>query len=155
MALFLYTLGVLALTAGLPVFAYLDRVYRELGRATTGRVHAHLDTFESEIEPRFNMDRTRASLAFSLLARLWLVLVAAFTARAVLFFVPGTWEAAAEMVVFLGAEVTVLMHFVPSLLLLGVRGRSCSADRTATLMDYRAAPGRSRNVGFRSSSFRG
>lgn len=122
MALFLYTLGVLALTAGLPVFAYLDRVYRELGRATTGRVHAHLDTFESEIEPRFNMDRTRASLAFSLLARLWLVLVAAFTARAVLFFVPGTWEAAAEMVVFLGAEVTVLMHFVPSLLLLGVRG---------------------------------
>jgi CBS domain containing-hemolysin-like protein len=122
MALFLYTMGVLALTAGLPVFAYLDRVYRELGRASTGRVHAHLETFEAEIEPRFHMDRTRASLAFSLLARLWLVLDAAFTARAVLFFVPGTWEAAAEMVVFLGAEVTVFMHFVPSLLLLGVRG---------------------------------
>jgi putative hemolysin len=122
MALFLYIMGVLALTAGLPVFAYLDRVYRELGRASTGRIHAHLETFESEIEPRFHMDRTRASLAFSLLARLWLVLVAAFTARAVLFFVPGTWEAAAEMVVFLGAEVTVFMHFVPSLLLLGVPG---------------------------------
>jgi putative hemolysin len=122
MALFLYTMGVLALTAGLPVFAYLDRVYRELGRASTGRVHAHLETFEAEVEPRFQMDRTRASLAFSLLARLWLVLDAAFTARAVLFFVPGTWEAAAEMVVFLGAEVTVFMHFVPSLLLLGVRG---------------------------------
>ena len=120
--MFLYTLGVLALTAGLPIFAYLDRVYRELGRTTTGRIHAHLETFESEIEPRFKMDRSRASLAFSLLARLWLVLVAAFTARGVIFFVPGTWEAAAELVVFLGAEVTVLMHFVPSLLLLGVRG---------------------------------
>jgi putative hemolysin len=122
MPMFLYTLGVLALTAGLPIFAYLDRVYRELGRATTGRIHSHLETFEAEIEPRFKMDRRRASLAFSLLARLWLVLVAAFTARAVIFFVPGTWEAAAEMVVFLGAEVTLLMHFVPSLLLLGVRG---------------------------------
>ena len=32
MAIFLYTLGVLALTAGLVVFSYLDRVYRELGR---------------------------------------------------------------------------------------------------------------------------
>jgi putative hemolysin len=65
---------------------------------------------------------SRASLAFSLLARLWLVLVAAVTARGVIFFATGTWEAAVEMVVFLGAEVTVLMHFVPSLLLLGGRG---------------------------------
>jgi CBS domain containing-hemolysin-like protein len=120
--MFLYTLGVLALTAGLPVFAYLDRVYRELGRATTGRIHAHLEVFEAEIEPRFRMERRRASLAFSLLARLWLVLVAAVTARGVIFFATGTWEAAVEMVVFLGAEVTVLMHFVPSLLLLGGRG---------------------------------
>ena len=71
------------------LFAYLDRVYRELGRIVTGRIFAHLQTFEADIEPRFKMDRQRAALAFSLLARLWLVLVAAVTARGVIFFVPG------------------------------------------------------------------
>ncbi|HSY59262.1 MAG TPA: hemolysin family protein [Terriglobales bacterium] len=122
MAPVLYTIGVLALTAGLAVFAYLDRVYRELDRVATGRMSAHLETFESEIEPRFNMDRHRAALAFTLLARLWLVLVAAVTARGVIFFVPGSWEAALELVFFLSGEVIILMQFVPSLLLAGVRG---------------------------------
>jgi putative hemolysin len=122
MAAILYTIGVLALTAGLAVFAYLDRVYRELDRVATGRMSAHLETFESEIEPRFNMDRHRAALAFTLLARLWLVLVAAVTARGVIFFVPGSWEAALELVFFLSGEVIILMQFVPSLILAGVRG---------------------------------
>ncbi len=118
----LYTIAVLALTAGLAVFAYLDRVYRELDRVATGRISTHLAQFETDIEPRFRMDRHRASLAFILLARLWLVLVAAVTARGVIYFVPGSWEAALEMVCFLSGEVIILMQFVPSLLLAGVRG---------------------------------
>jgi CBS domain containing-hemolysin-like protein len=122
MAIFLYTLGVLALTAGLVVFSYLDRVYRELGRLATGRIHEHLGTFESEIEPRFKMTRRRAALSFSLLARLWLVLVAAVTARGIIFFVPGTWQSAVEMTFFLGGEVFVAMQFLPSLLLAGLPG---------------------------------
>ena len=122
MPILIYTLGVLGLSAGLVVFSYLDRVYRELGRVTTGRVHDHLDQFETEIEPRFKMDRPRANLAFSLLALLWLVLVAAVTARGVIFFVPGTWEAAVEMVFFLSAEVVIAMQLLPYLLLAGVRG---------------------------------
>src|SRR6202521_4064930 len=117
MPILLYTIGVLALTAGLVIFSYLDRVYRELGRVTTARIHEHLDTFEAEIEPRFKMERGQATLAFSLLARLWLVLVAAVTARGVIFFVPGTWEAAVEMVFFLTGEVVVAMQFLPALLL--------------------------------------
>src|SRR5271163_1965491 len=116
MPILLYTIGVLALTAGLVVFSYLDRVFREIGRVSPSRVHDHLDTFELEIEPRFKMDRHRAALAFSLLARLWLVLVAAVTARGVIFFVPGTWEAAVEMVFFLSAEVLIAMQFLPALL---------------------------------------
>jgi putative hemolysin len=116
MAILFYSIGILVLTAGLAAFSYLDRVYRELGRATTGRIHEHLETFESEIEPRFRMERRRAALAFSLLERFWLVLVAALTARGVIFFVPGTWEAALEMVFFLGAEVLVAMQFLPALL---------------------------------------
>ena len=122
MPIYLYTLGVLALTAGLTVFAYLDRVYRELDRVTTGRVHRHLEAFQNEIEPRLNMDRRRAANSFSLLARLWLVLVAALTARGVIFFVPSVSQAAVEMTFFLGAEVVVLMQFAPSLLLAGAPG---------------------------------
>ena len=140
----LYTIGVLALTAGLALFAYLDRVYRELGRIVTGRIFAHLQTFEADIEPRFKMDRQRAALAFTLLARLWLVLVAAVTARGVIFFVPGSWEAALEMVFFLSAEVIVLMQFLPSLLLAGVRGNWIApfrAGRACIRVDYLAGAG--------------
>lgn len=116
MPIFLYTIGVLALTAALAIFSYLDRVYRELGRVWTGRVHQHLETFEAEIEPRFKMERRHAGQIFNLLARLWLVLVAAITARGVIFFVLGTWEAAVEMVFFLGAEVIIAMQFWPAVL---------------------------------------
>jgi putative hemolysin len=117
MPVLLYTIGVLALTAGLVVFSYLDRVYRELGRVYRGRIHDHLEIFELEIEPRFKLERRRAALALSLLSRFWLVLVAAVTTRGLLFFVPGTWEAAVEMVLFLSAEVVVAMQFLPSVLL--------------------------------------
>lgn len=122
MAILFYTTGVLALALGLVVFSYIDRVYRELGRVSTRRIHDHLDVFEAEIEPRFKMERHRAARVFSLLARLWLVLVAAVTARGVIFFVPGTWEAAIEMVFFLGAEVVIAMQFLPAILLAGVPG---------------------------------
>lgn len=122
MPIFLYTLGVLALTAALAMFSYLDRVYRELGHVWTGRVHRHLEEFEAEIEPRFKMDRRQAAHIFNLLARLWLVLVAAVTARGVIFFVPGTWEAAVEMVFFLGAEVVIAMQFFPAVLMSAAPG---------------------------------
>jgi putative hemolysin len=122
MRAFFYTLGVLILTGGLPVFSYLDRVYHDLGRVTVGRIHTHLDTFEATIEPRFHMNRARAAATFNMLARLWLVLVATMTAHGVTAFVQSNWEAAAQMVVFLGAEVIVLMQFLPSVLLAGALG---------------------------------
>lgn len=122
MGIFLYTVCVLALTAALVLFAYLDRIYRELGRVSTGRIHNHLDAFEADIEPCFKMDRRRGALAFSLLARLWLVLVAAITARGVISFADGPWEAVVEMVFFLGAEVVIAMQFLPALLLSGASG---------------------------------
>ena len=68
------------------------------------------------------MDRRQAAQIFSLLARLWLVLVAAVTARGVIFFVPGTWEAVIEMVFFLGAEVVVAMQFWPAVLMAALPG---------------------------------
>lgn len=123
MMIFLYTVGVLGLSAGLVLFSYLDRVYRDLGRVRTGRISEHLEVFEAEIEPRLRLDRQRGNSVFSLLARFWLVLVAVATARGVLFFVPGTWEAALEMIFFLGAEVVLAMHLLPSALLARASGR--------------------------------
>ncbi len=123
MAILLYTLAVFALGAGLAVFSYLDRIYRELGRVTTGRLHDNLDLFEAEIEPRLGMPRRRATLTFSLLASLWLVVVAVGTARGVIFFVPGAWEALAQLVVFLIVEVVFAMHFIPYLLITRTTGR--------------------------------
>ena len=141
MPILIYTLGILALTAILLFFSYLDRVYRELGRVSTGRTHAHLELFEAEVEPRFHMDRQRAALAFSLLARLWLVMVAAITARAVIFFALGTWEAALEMIFFLGAEVVVAMQFLPSLLLARAPGNWIAPIRSALFACLYFSPG--------------
>lgn len=123
MPILLYTLAVLGLIAGLAVFSYLDRIYRELGRVTTGHLRGNLDVFEAEIEPRLGMDRRRAAVSFSLLANLWLVVVAVETARGVIFFVPGVWETLVQLLVFLPLEILLAMHFVPYLLLTRTTGR--------------------------------
>jgi len=118
----LYILGGLILTAGLVVISYLDRIYRDLGRVTASRVHEHLALFESEIEPRLRIGRVRAGLAFSLLARLSLLLVGAAIARAAFIVANSPWEAALEIILLLGAEVVVGMQLLPLLLLVGTRG---------------------------------
>jgi putative hemolysin len=122
MIILLYTVGILALTGGLVVVSYLDRVYREMGRVSTGRIRDHVVAFEAEIEPRFKLDRMRATLAFSLLARLWLVFLAAVTALAANAVVPGRSEFGIEIVIFLTAEVMIAMQFLPFLLLASGRG---------------------------------
>ena len=123
MPVLLYSIAVVALGAFLAVFSYLDRIYRELGRVAVGRLHANLDVFEAEIEPRLGMDRRRAAITFNLLAHLWLVFVAVVTARGVLFFVFSSAEALAQLLVFLTVEVLLAMHFIPYLLITRTSGR--------------------------------
>src|SRR5579863_4577576 len=123
MSLVLHILGVVAMLAGLTVFSYLDRIYRELGRVASKRIHGHLDVFETEIEPRIGLTRRPAALAFSLLARLWMVAVAVLTARGVIAFVPESWNAFIELLVFVPAEVVIAMHFLPDVLLARTTGR--------------------------------
>jgi len=93
-----------------------------LWSSPTGRIRDHVVAFESEIEPRFKLDRPRATLAFSLLGRLWLVFLAAVTALAVNAVVMSRWEFAIEVVLFLGAEVMIAMQFLPFLLLASASG---------------------------------
>lgn len=123
MGLLYYTIGILVLAAGLTVFAYLDRIYRQLGRVVVGPAHANLDAYVAEIEPRLKIARFRAGGTFNLLARLWLVVVSVLTARAVILFAGETWQIVAQMIFFLGLEVIVGMQFLPALLLARTQGK--------------------------------
>jgi putative hemolysin len=123
MLLAAYIVGVVLLVAGLVVVSYFDRVYRDLGRNASLRIRAHLEEFEAEVEPRLHIDRRRGAVAFSMIARFWLVLVAVETTRGIFFFVPGVWESVVEMVFLLGIEVVFAMTFLPSLFLVRASGR--------------------------------
>lgn len=118
-----YTIAILLLATGLTVFAYLDRIYRQLGRVVAGPAHSNLEIFAAEVEPRVRINRVRAASTFNLLARLWLVVVSVLTARAVILFAGETWRIVAEMIFFLGLEVVVGMQFVPALLLARTSGK--------------------------------
>jgi CBS domain containing-hemolysin-like protein len=118
-----YTFGVLGLCLILTVFAYLDRVYRHLGRVTTGRVREHLENFEAEIEQRFKLDRRHAALGFAILAHLALAAVAVETAHGVLLFVPRIGDATVEIVVYLVVEILLFALFLPDVLLGRTTGR--------------------------------
>jgi CBS domain containing-hemolysin-like protein len=118
-----YTIGTVLLAIGLPVFSYLTLIYRELGRMTTGRVHQHLEIFETEIEPRLKINRRSGGRTFRILGHFWLAFLVLETTRGVVYFVPGTWESFVEFCVFLTLEVVILMHFIPDMLLYRTTGR--------------------------------
>ena len=119
----LYAIGVVLLALFLPIFSYLALIYRELGRMTTGRVHAHLDIFEAEVEPRIKLNRRSAGRTFRILGHFWLAFVVLETTRGVLYFVSSPWEALVELSVFIVLEVVFAMHFIPDMLLYRTTGR--------------------------------
>ncbi len=123
MYLLLYILGVLGMCAGLSVIAYIDRIYLELGRVTTGRVRENLELFETEIEPRFRIERPAATMTFRLLSNLGLVIVAAATIVGVARYSETLWEMALQETVLLVGEVFFFMHLIPYLLLTRSSGR--------------------------------
>src|ERR1700681_4769869 len=118
-----YIGSVLLLALGLPVLSYLTLIYRELGRMTTGRVHAHLDIFEAEIEPKLKINRRSGGRTFRILGHFLLAFLVLETTRGVVYFVPGKWESFVEFCVFLTLEVVIAMHFIPDMLLYRTTGR--------------------------------
>ena len=118
-----YFLGVSGLGVILALFAYFDRVYRELGRVTAGKPHAHLEMFEAEVEPQLKLTRRDAALGFSILAQLALVCVAVETARGVFISVATAGDALAQLLVYLIVEVLLFGQFIPYLLLAKTTGR--------------------------------
>jgi CBS domain containing-hemolysin-like protein len=123
MLLWAYVGSLLVLGLGLPVFSYLTLIYRELGRMTTGRVHEHLDIFETEIEPKLQINRRSGGRTFRILGHFWLAFVVLETTRGVVYLVPNRWEAGLQFLVFLTLEVVIAMHFIPDMLLYRTTGR--------------------------------
>ena len=123
MIVMLIGIGVVALCAGLSVIAWLDRIYIELGRMTTGRVHANLDVFVEEVEPLLKLERAPAAMSFRLLSNLGLVLVAAATSVGVSHYAEARWELPLEETIFLIGQVFFFLHLIPYLLLTRTSGR--------------------------------
>src|SRR3981081_4882514 len=69
------------------------------------------------------MHVTPAATGFRLLANLWVLVVPAETARGVLVFVPGTWDALAQALIYVLVEVLLLSQFIPDFLLVRTTGR--------------------------------
>ncbi len=118
-----YIISVLVLALGLPIFSYLTLIYRELGRITTGRIHEHLDIFETEIEPKLKISRLSGGRTFRILGHFWLAFVVLETTRGVVYLVPNRLEAGIQFLVFLTLEVVIAMHFIPDMLLYRTTGR--------------------------------
>jgi putative hemolysin len=113
----LWTLGVIFLAVVVSVFAYFDRLYRELERGKTGRLRERLEAYESTIEPRLGFERRTAASLASLVTHLWLAALLAVTLTVVLRREPVIWRAVVELVVIIGTEIVVALHLVPSILL--------------------------------------
>ncbi len=115
--------GILALCAVLTVVSYVDRVYLQLSRVTSGSLRDSLDIFEAEIEPRLKLERQAAALSFRLLSHLLLVLVAALTILVAARSADTLLETLLQEMVLPVCEVFFLMHLIPYLLLAHSTGR--------------------------------
>ena len=120
---FAYTASIMVLGVILVIFAFLDRIYRELGRVTTGRLHRHLDIFEAEVEPHFQTERRQAALGFSILANLLLAAVVVETARGVYASAPTYGEAVSQLIVYVLVEILLFVQFIPDVLLARTESR--------------------------------
>jgi putative hemolysin len=123
MQLWLVIVGILGLCGALTVVSYVDRVYLQLSRMTTGAVRDNLEIFEAEIEPRLKLERQAAALTFRLLSHLLLVLVAALTILLASRSADTLLESALQEIVLPVCEVFFFMHLIPYLLLTHSTGR--------------------------------
>jgi putative hemolysin len=75
-----FAAGLLAAAALLTLFAYVDRLYTEMGKFFLRGVQDNLEVFERDVEPALQMDRGRAGLNFALLTQLMILILAVLSA---------------------------------------------------------------------------
>ncbi len=119
---FLIVIGLLISTALLTLFAYVDRLYNEMGKFFLRGVEDNLDVFDREVEPYLKMDRGRAGLTFALLTQ-WMILVLSVGLAYIVFRREQVhWEEAGEALLLLAGGVLVFAHIIPHVLITRTAG---------------------------------
>ncbi len=114
--------GLLLATALLTLFAYVDRLYTEMGKFFLRGVEDNLEVFDREIQPHLKMDPARAGLTFALLAQGMILVLAVGGAYLVFRSEQVHWEEAGEALVLLAGGVLVFAHLVPHVLITRTKG---------------------------------
>jgi len=116
--------GLLAAAVLLTLFAYVDRLYTEMGKFFLRGVQDNLEVFERDVEPALKMDRGRAGLTFALLTQLMILILAVLAAYVTFGRQNLTLNSAqaVEALALLLAAVLVFAHLVPHVLITRTRG---------------------------------
>ena len=110
-------LGLLALVS------YVDRLYTEIGKFLSREFQSNIDVFEQNVEPRFQVSRTRAALSMAVLTPLLMATIAMLVGFTV--FRDRAWSAheILEAALSLILIVIVFNRFLPFLFFARTRGR--------------------------------
>lgn len=116
---FLILLG----TALLTLYAYVDRLYTEMGKFFLEGVEDNLEVFEGRVEPRLKLDRGRGGLTFSLLRQLTVAGTSALIVWLEFRRAEINWGTAVETAVLLVILVVVFAHLIPHVLITRTAGK--------------------------------
>jgi len=106
----------------LTLFAYVDRLYTEMGKFFLRGVQDNLEVFEQQVEPYLRMDRGRAGLTFALLTQGMVVLLSVLTAYVVFRQSRVLWQELLQAVAMLLATVVLFGHLIPHVLITRTTG---------------------------------
>ena len=106
----------------LTLFAYVDRLYTEMGKFFLVGVEDNIEMFERQVEPSLKLDRVRAGLTFALLAQMMILALAVLGGYLAFARATLNWATALQTVILLVVTVVVFAHLVPHVLITRTSG---------------------------------
>ncbi len=106
----------------LTLFAYVDRLYTEMGKFFLVGVEDNIEMFERQVEPSLKLDRVRAGLTFALLAQMMILALAVLGGYLAFARATLNWATALQTVILLVVTVVVFAHLVPHVLITRTNG---------------------------------
>ncbi len=101
----------------LTLYAYVDRLYTEMGKFFLLSVEDNIESFEKKVEPRLKLDRGRGGLTFALLTQMMIVAVAILSSYLAFSGSSMTAGAIVQAIVLLAAGVILFAHLIPHILI--------------------------------------
>lgn len=109
-------------SAVLTLFAYVDRLYTEMGKFFLVGVEDNIEAFERKVEPRLKLDRGRGGLTFALLTQMVILAIAILAGYLAFGYGPLTRESILQLVVLLVLTVVLFAHLIPHVLITRTAG---------------------------------